>query len=121
MRSLLRRRRCASPCAVVGFGASLRGLVLKAIDKAQAVSNRRNDLMHGHWSFHGDKFEVVSIQPNSSKPKASQIVTAKSLETLATDYRIAGSLAEGCCTPIRLERNMALKTASTPAPGDPNS
>jgi hypothetical protein len=92
-----------------------------AIARARAVTERRNDLVHGRWSFLGDKFEVTRIEPNTTKALKPQVVTRKSLEQLATDYRLAGAFVKACVPLLSQERSMAEKTSRTPSSGEPDS
>ncbi|VVS96396.1 hypothetical protein SPHINGO361_100056 [Sphingomonas sp. EC-HK361] len=66
----------------------------KALDKTRAATGRRNSLIHGDWEFKRGKFEVSSFEPNKKEKRKVQTVTHKSVELLASDYRVAGMLLE---------------------------
>lgn len=57
------------------------------LTKLKNLYVRRNHLVHGHWSFKGDKFLVELLQPNTKDKVKATHVTKKSIEELATDYR----------------------------------
>lgn len=69
-----------------------RGQVYKALERTRAAVGRRNALIHGEWKFKKDKFEVSTYEPNKKQKKVTQVVTARSIEILASDYRLAGLL-----------------------------
>ena len=83
-------------------------LVQRATDEANSVSLRRNALVHGHWSFKRDKFEVETPSRNKDSRSTVQIVTLKSLENLMTDYRLAGVSAEMCARMINDWRSRSI-------------
>ncbi|WP_035424069.1 hypothetical protein, partial [Asticcacaulis benevestitus] len=97
------------------------GNVTKGLDRVKAANDQRNELVHGHWKFHTDKFEVVITQPGNVDVQKTLIVTAKSVGILISAYRLAGAFLEGCIHTIRLERTIAVKTEDNASSGAPKS
>jgi len=100
--------------------APLKEDALEALDRAGKVMSRRNALVHGHWAFKGNHFEVTSFQPNLKHPYTTFTATAKSIMELATDYRSVGMLIEMAANSL-LQRNIAANTSGSASSGGPIS
>lgn len=62
--------------------------VLSDIEKIDKVSRRRNQLIHGEWSFKGDKFSVKERKP-LGKTSQDAIESFKSIEVIVEDFNAA--------------------------------
>lgn len=85
------------------------GLVEKALNMTSQVTQRRNRLVHGFWSFKNDKFEVDSFEPTKASGSKTEVVTAKSLIILTSDYYKAGVLIESAADVISRSSGGALR------------
>jgi len=92
--------------------------VLKALDKAQAVMARRNVLIHSQWSFKDGGFQIEAYKPNTATQHRVKVISAKDVETLAADYRVAGLTVASL---VFDAANMATNTARTPSSGEPSN
>jgi hypothetical protein len=81
------------------------GLSEGSLDEASNVAGRRNDLVHGEWSFKKDKFEVKSFRQRQKGRSQGLIVNAAYVETLAADYRAASIQIESVAGIIMTRRN----------------
>jgi hypothetical protein len=91
------------------------------LEKAQGVTMRRNNLIHAQWSFEGKHLKAQTYKPNASKPRSEFVVTAKSVEQLAVDYRTAGTLIDAWVLDKVNADHMAADTAPAPSSGEPSS
>lgn len=101
------------------FSEFTRSGAIDALDNAKGVTDRRNALVHSHWSFRNGKHRATVSRPNTSKPDREITVTAKTVLALAEDYYTVTLHLTGVTQSIL--RMAAEITASTPAEGDPSS
>jgi hypothetical protein len=91
---------------LAGMPSELATAAQESIETSNGVFGRRNNLVHGHWKFHKDKFMVDIIKSTAKKPASSFPVTADTILRLATDYRTAGFGAEVLANKILEWRGM---------------
>ncbi len=94
----------------------------KALERANAVAGRRNDLVHADWSFDGDRMTASSYRPNTKRQRSAIKVNAKDILAIADDYRVAGVMLESFAASL-LSHNAknARNTASMRPSGEPSS
>lgn len=63
--------------------------VTGAIEAVDKVSRRRNQLIHGDWSFKGDKFSVKERKPLANSKTQDAIESFKSIEVVVQDFHFA--------------------------------
>lgn len=64
----------------------LKTRVTKCIDKVDKISRRRNQLVHGEWSFSKEKFSVRERKALGNSKVQDAIETYKSIEEICTSF-----------------------------------
>lgn len=95
---------------------AIRTGAIDALDKVKGVVDRRNTLIHSHWTFRNGKHRAQSARPNTTKPLVEITVTMKNLLTLAEDYYTVSLLLHAVTQTI--SQSAAASTASTPSSTD---
>lgn len=72
--------------ATSDLGTVLESEVGKQLEKVDRVSRRRNQLVHGEWSFKNDKFSVRERKPLPRTKKQDAIESFASVEQLVTEF-----------------------------------
>jgi len=62
----------------------------KYLSKLHKLSERRNRLVHGNWSFTKDKFLVEEFTPNKKEKSTKELVTEKSIQELSNEFYTNG-------------------------------
>ena len=84
--------------------------VIDALDTVKGITDRRNALIHAHWTFRNGKHRAKSARPNTAKPVTEITVTKKNIMLLAEDYYSASVLLLG------VTRSLAVIAAEIAAP-----
>jgi hypothetical protein len=87
-----------------------RAEIAKALDQVSNASQTRNMLVHGEWSFSGEKFSVIEKKALGKKQKQS-IQTEKSILELSQRFHDLSGLVGTFAQSINTLRSIDIKTA----------
>ncbi len=79
--------------------------IKSVLDFVKKVSDRRNDLIHGRWSYRSGKHRTVKYSPNSKVKEAEITVTEKLVLNLVEDYGIAHMRLMSAISSVAIHRN----------------
>jgi hypothetical protein len=94
-------RALVEPAKLKSHGAKQ---VVKSLDRVDAVSGRRNNLVHAMWNFEEGKLKAALYKPNDVKPRKPVVTDAKAINELSADFRTAGMLVIAAASTIDNER-----------------
>ncbi|WP_159099048.1 hypothetical protein [Aquabacterium olei] len=72
--------------ATAGLSDKIRNQAIEHIDKIDKISRRRNQLVHGEWSFFKDKFSVKERKPLANTKTQDAIESYKSIEEICAGF-----------------------------------
>lgn len=90
---------------VSDLGEHAKFQLLGALDKVKSAADRRNEIVHGEWTFRNNKYRVIVHRPNSKTKRNELTVDEKFVLSIIEAYGTAHALLTAAISWITNQRS----------------